>query len=80
MPQKTWHDVRGWQINCPNYIMCPLCYGCRNYDSSYLKCEKCADDMHNNVCTSKLHTEKNIAKMIKRPYIDLDKGVNNESN
>lgn len=71
--QKTVHDVLGWQIDCINFNPCPLCYGCRNYDESYVKCEKCAVDMSFNVCNRKLHTEKALAMMIPRKRIDLDK-------
>jgi hypothetical protein len=71
--QKTVHDVRGWQIDCINFHPCPLCYGCRNYDPSYKKCEKCAEEnMKQNICNRTLHTEKALAMMIRPMRIDLD--------
>lgn len=72
MPKtKSKYDTRGWQINCKDYTPCPLCYGCRSYDSKYIKCEGC--DNKTDKCNVELHTEKNIALMIPREVIDLDK-------
>lgn len=72
---KTHHDVLGWQMNCLNYTMCPLCYGCRAYNPSYAKCQRCTADGKKkfNVCNTELHTEKNLSLMITREVIDLDK-------
>lgn len=68
---KTYRDVLGWQINCKWYQKCPLCYGCRNYDSTYLKCQKCAENMKQNVCNRELHTDKIISRMITREVIEV---------
>jgi hypothetical protein len=71
---KSYRDVKGWIDNCPNYQKCPLCYGCRAYDSSYIKCDRCyKENAKFNVCENSLHNEKNLAKMILRETIDLDK-------
>lgn len=69
--QKTRHSVWGAQHGCVNYQECPLCYGCRAYDSSYVKCQHCAEDMKKNVCDRKKHTDKALAIMIQRPVIVL---------
>lgn len=62
-------------MNCPDYHACPLCYGCRNYDSAMLRCQKCAEHEKFNICNRKLHTEAALSRMIRRPFIDLDKKV-----
>ena len=68
---KTHHDVWGFEHNCPNYQECPVCYGCRNYDSSFMKCRHCAEAMKKNVCNRKLHRPDLIARLITREVIDL---------
>ena len=78
MKSKTRYDVWGVQHNCVNYDGCPLCYGCRAYDPSYVKCQNCAEDMKKNVCNRELHREKLVAKMITRERIVIktNKGDN----
>lgn len=71
MKQKIPQDVLGYQIRCPNYIKCPLCYGCRNYNPSYLKCAKCNQNRKKNICDTNKHKENLIAKMITRETINL---------
>lgn len=71
--QKSKHDVLGWQVDCIDYKPCPLCYGCRNHDSSYIRCEKCAVNRKLNICNVKLHTESILERMISREVINLDK-------
>lgn len=60
--------VKGYVTDCFNYDPCPLCYGCRNY-GVFNKCvNRCGGDLKTNTCTNtKLHNEKNFAKMIYRP-------------
>lgn len=68
--QKTMHDVLGWQMDCINYDPCPLCYGCRNFDVSYKKCEKCNENAKRDVCNRVRHTPKALAMMInKKPIV-----------
>ena len=75
--QKTHRDVRGWKINCLNYTMCPLCYGCRNYTSGHLKCETCKDTNEKlNLCDTGRHKADLVAKMVKREQIIVKKEVN----
>ena len=72
--QKTVQKVRGYLINCPNFEPCPLCYGCRSYDSSVLKCQGCAEYAKWNICDTKKHQARLLALMIAREVIDLRKG------
>lgn len=58
--QKQYSSVRGNQIYCINYQGCPLCYGCRAYDSRDPECYNCklADDKMGkkyNICNKELH-------------------------
>lgn len=58
--QKQYSSVRGNQIHCINYQGCPLCYGCRAYDSRDPECLECkiADDKMGkkyNICNKDLH-------------------------
>lgn len=70
MRQKRPSDVRGYRINCLRFTFCPLCYGCRAYDSASLKCIKCYEEnKKRNICNIKLHTEKALTKMIRKEKI-----------
>lgn len=68
--QKTPADVMGVQINCPNYEMCPLCYGCRAYNPSYVKClNRCGQNEKFHTCDTKKHRADLLARMITREKI-----------
>lgn len=70
--QKKVSNVLGYKINCGNFNPCPLCYGCRNYDSSILSCERCyIDNKKFNICDTKKHNTKTLSKMIKRKSVIL---------
>lgn len=70
---KEPKDVLGYQINCPDYQQCPLCYGCRSYDPSYYKCVNlCGRNIKHNVCKTDKHKENLLAKMIKRTIIHIN--------
>ena len=71
--QKTYKDVLGWQKNCSWYEMCPICYGCRAYDSKYVRCQRCAENMKFNVCDTKKHRSDLVAMMVTRNVVDLNK-------
>ena len=73
---KSPKDVLGFQINCPSYTMCPLCYGCRNYRSDLDECKKCATNFKQNICNTKLHKSNLIAKMILKNEIEIKEKVN----
>lgn len=77
-------DVRGNKIACINYQMCPLCYGCRAYDSRDAECNECqqADAQRGryfNICNKELHEEWKVNKIISKntveiPYIKFENG------
>lgn len=77
-------DVRGNKIGCINYQMCPLCYGCRAYDSRDIECSECqqADAQRGryfNVCNKELHEEWKVNKIITKnvvevPFIEFENG------
>lgn len=68
---KTKNDVLGVKINCPNYIECPLCYGCRNYNSAIIECEQCAKNKKFNICNTNKHQNELIAKFITKTKIKI---------
>lgn len=68
--QKTASEVKGTQIDCPNYEMCPLCYGCRAYTPSHVKClNQCGQNEKFNVCNTKKHRSDLLARMITKEQI-----------
>lgn len=70
---KTVHDVRGSLIKCPNFQMCPLCYGCRRYSSIDPECKICLEENKKiNICNKDLHRDDLAAKMITKHTIVLD--------
>ena len=76
MKAKQANQVRGNRIHCPNYVSCPLCYGCRNYDSRLIECRECFQEgiggkRNFNVCNKNLHTEEALNKMKHTHVIDL---------
>ena len=70
MKRKTVHDVLGWQKNCPRFVSCPVCYGCRAFDSSMISCEKCAENKR-NLCDTKKHRSDLLDRMITREAIEV---------
>ena len=70
---KDWNTPLGARLHCPNFDPCPLCYGCRNYDSAVVRCERCYEDnKKSNICNRELHTEEALFMMLKlknRTYI-----------
>lgn len=78
--QKTIHDVLGWVINCKDFNPCPVCYGCRNYDPSRLKCINHCEEQNKkfNTCDRTIHTEKALSMFIRREKIIIDKRLTNE--
>lgn len=62
---KTPEDVRGYRTKCVNYVQCPICYGCRNYNNQDSDCSKCIEEnSKRNICNLKLHRSDLIAKMV----------------
>ena len=70
--QKTPQDVRGYKYRCINFIQCPVCYGCRNFDFRDAECLVCQEDSKLNLCTNKLHRPDLLSRMILRPIVKLD--------
>lgn len=74
--QKEPADVRGNIIRCINFQMCPLCYGCRAYDSRDPECKECkqADDIRGkkfNLCNKDLHESWKINNIVTKTEINL---------
>ena len=79
---KQPNKVRGNIIQCVNFQMCPLCYGCRNYDSRLEECQECWEDGIRpgekriyNVCNTDLHESWKINRMIGKNTIEVDKNT-----
>ena len=74
---KQPNKVRGNQIGCINYSMCPICYGCRSYDERYEECRECYEqgkDYSNrnfNVCIKELHEAWKVNMMITKHTVKL---------
>lgn len=68
---KNKNSSRGAQIDCINFEMCPLCYGCRNYDSLDTNCAKCLENAKQNLCNTKTHKAHLVSKMITKQEIKL---------
>ena len=72
MKQKQPSDVRGVRIRCPHFEQCPLCYGCRNYNPKYLKCQECKlENEKQNICKTDRHRADLLEKMILRERIEI---------
>ena len=79
---KQPNKVRGNIIQCVNFQMCPLCYGCRNYDSRLEECQECFEDgirpgekRNYNVCNTDLHESWKVNRMICKNTIKIDKNT-----
>ena len=67
---KKPEDVRGYG-HCPNFEQCPICYGCRAADLSYVKCIHCAEDPKTNICNRYKHRPELLSKMITRQKVEI---------
>ena len=79
---KQPNQVRGNIIQCVSFQMCPLCYGCRNYDSRLEECQECWKDgirpgekRNYNVCNTDLHESWKVNRMICKNTIKIDKNT-----
>lgn len=77
---KQPSEVRGNKIRCINYQMCPLCYGCRAYDSRDPECLECKilDDKRGknyNICKKNLHESWKINKIITKTSLKIDEKI-----
>ena len=57
--------------NCVNFIECPLCFKCRGYNLSSVKCQQCFVEK----CLKETHSTKNINMMMSRPVFESDEEV-----
>lgn len=77
--------VKGNKIQCINYQQCPICYGCRAYDSRDPECKVCWDEgidgskRNFNVCNKKNHETWKLNKMITKLTVELDDNTSIES-
>jgi hypothetical protein len=78
-PKKPAH-VLGNIIRCPRFIQCPLCYGCRAYDSATLECTQCEVNRKRDICNKQLHTDEVVSRFITKNQTQLDGDVKFESN
>lgn len=70
--QKSPHSVKGWQMNCANYEPCPLCYGCRRFDSKFVKCvNQCGQNERYDTCNGQRHRPALLSRMVLRERIEL---------
>lgn len=77
---KQPNQVRGNKIRCVNYQMCPLCYGCRAYDSRDPECLGCKalDNKRGknyNICNKDLHESWKINKIITKTSLKIDEKI-----
>lgn len=77
---KQPSDVRGSKIKCINYQMCPVCYGCRSYNSRDNECIECKkeDDVRGknyNLCNKELHESWKINKLISKTKIYFNEDI-----
>lgn len=78
IPQgKQFSSVRGNRTRCINFTGCPLCYGCRAYDSRDPECVECKlEDTQRgrfyNICNKKLHETWKINKIISKNKININ--------
>lgn len=71
-PQKNQNSSCGRKYNCINFQMCPLCYGCRRYNSTDPICQICIGDKKTNICNKELHRDEVTASMITKNNIKLE--------
>lgn len=70
---KTPHDVYGFANNCVNYQKCPLCFGCRRFNSIDPDCRFCeSQNKKQNICNTSLHRDEVTSKMITKTQIFID--------
>lgn len=56
--------ANGAIFNCPEYIKCPVCYGCRNYNPSYRACRELCGEKKDS-CDTKRHQANLLGKFYK---------------
>ena len=72
MKRKDPNNVRGNRIQCLNFDMCPLCYGCRAFNPRFIECHRCKEENQKyNICNTTKHRPDLLAKMIKKERIEI---------
>lgn len=57
-------QANGAAFNCPEYAKCPVCFGCRNYNPSYVSCrEMCGQKK--DICDTSKHKPDLLGKFYK---------------
>ena len=72
---KTKDSVRGYRINCIRFEQCPLCYGCRAFDSSMVQCLKCEEENAKIIKYTELLKQKDELES-KKDYYANTKEIN----
>lgn len=77
---KQPSDVRGNQIYCINYAKCPLCFGCRAYDSRDPECRECMSidtimGRNYHICKTNIHEAWKLNNLISKNCITIDETV-----
>lgn len=73
---KQPNHVLGKKTNCPNFVQCPICYGCRAYSTADLNCGKCTINKKRDICNVELHKADLINKLISKTQINFEKEDN----
>lgn len=68
---KTVHNVRGYQIGCINFQKCPLCFGCRRFNTADPECKICLENKKQNICKVDLHRDEITSRMITKGNLHL---------
>lgn len=71
MIKSSIKNVAGEKFYCPEYIQCPICYGCRNYNPSLRMCRElckekkdvCDMDKHQAELLGKFYAKKNVYRI-----------------
>ena len=76
MNAKQPNQVRGNRIGCINFQICPVCYGCRAYDSRDPECKICKEEgemskRNFNVCNTQIHESWKINNLISKNIIKI---------
>lgn len=81
MNQKQPNQVRGNRVQCINFSMCPLCYGCRSFNPRDPECVICKEDgvdgskRNFNVCDTNLHEAWKINNIVTKNSIEINDTV-----
>lgn len=66
------HRNEALGIYCPNFQLCPICYGCRNMHPDDSACAKCKQQDPNNICNVRKHKPQTIGKFVTQQVVKLE--------